>query len=157
MIKKKITNKPIPTKEGLKYSIDNTDFKDVDSLVSYIYDEYSDFEDHAHSIVLDDSEINISTNLLPYCCGVVEIGELSYSFKHRLVPVFELKAIKELSNFLDKLVEYKGKTFMINTNGKNSSVMFEKALAKCKNWVLVKEFVNFNSNNTIKMWISNNE
>jgi hypothetical protein len=159
MITKKITNKPLPSKEDLKYSFNGEKFKDIDSLVLDIHREYKnedfDFDDNnGFEITLNDLKIEFCINRLPYCCGILELGSLNHK---RITPNAELVAIKEVSSFLDKFVEYKGLTFMINTNGKAPCILFEKALAKCKNWVLVKEFVNSNSNNTIKMWISNNE
>ncbi len=85
---------------------------------------------------------------LPYCCGVIEIGNLQCSNN------IELKDLQELIDGLPILS--KGKTLIMNTNGQQPSVMFEKVLPKCKNWVLVKTFKN-NGRNTIKMWVSNND
>lgn len=86
-----------------------------------------------------------------FCCGLLELGEIHCS---KGIP------IKELASVLDRAVECVSEnknTLIINTNGKDASIIFEKALAKCKYWTLVKTFKNGNSGNTIKMWISNND
>lgn len=86
---------------------------------------------------------------LPYCCGVLELGNL-YTDK--------TCTTKELTEYLDALVnEAKGKTLIINTNGEVHSKRFDDALIKCKYFVQVKTFKNSSSNNTIKIWMSNND
>lgn len=105
----------------------------------------------------DSVNVSIKGNYLSYdieelqlCCGVLEIGNLSVNTSID---------IKELTKYLDSLVVFtKHKTLIINTNGKDFSVTFEKALAKCKNWVNVKQFRNNSpKGNLITMWISKNE
>lgn len=95
------------------------------------------------------TNISFSSEELPHCCGIHEIGNLSAD---RDFPV------KELTKILDRLVESKPnqRTTLINTNGKSSSIVFELALAKCKYWTLVKTTPNPGTSSIIKMWISNN-
>jgi len=86
---------------------------------------------------------------LPYCCGILELGDLT---AHKDIH------IPDVTKFLDLITnQEKGITLMINTNGKADCIIFEKALAKCKNWICVKQFKNANSNNIISMWVSKNE
>lgn len=94
-------------------------------------------------------EVYITYNSLPHCCGVYELGELSTS---KNIPIIELTKV------LDTIVcKNNNFTLIINTNGINDSIIFEKALSKCKYFNLVKSFKNANSKNTIKMWVSNND
>lgn len=101
----------------------------------YLKNKYTDFK------------FNISETV--YCCGISEIGELSIEGGNPL-------CIPGLIKILDAIIT-PGHTYILSTNGKNDSLIFEKALEKCKYWTMVKSFVNKNSRNTIKMWISNNE
>lgn len=101
------------------------------------------------SFKFNNKSIQFNVEQLPYCCGILELGELSAAGDVN---------IPDLIKFLDLIVnQQKGITYMINTNGKGDSIIFEKALAKCKNWICVKQFKNANSNNIISMWVSKNE
>ncbi len=83
-----------------------------------------------------------------YCCGLNEIGDFS---------VDKTFPIDILSNILDGMIEYgSNSTIIATTNGKNESIVMEKAFIKCKNWQLVKTFKNPRSGNTLKVWMSNN-
>ncbi len=94
------------------------------------------------------SRIGFMSMNLPFCCGVIEIGDLKCSSNIEL---------KDLQDFVEGLPTLcKGCTLIINTNGQQPSIMFEKVLPKCKNWVLIKTFKN-QGRNTIKMWVSNND
>lgn len=101
--------------------------------------EYSDSED------INNIKFEISQS--PYCCGFREVGELDCSSST------EPKFITEI---LDALVVNNKHTMFINTNGKGSSIDYEKALAKCKYWQKVKVFKNPGSTSTITLWISKN-
>lgn len=46
---------------------------------------------------------------------------------------------------------------MVNTNGKGSSLNFEKGLAKSKYFTKVKTFKNVGTGSVIQVWLSNNE
>lgn len=56
-----------------------------------------------------------------------------------------------------KSIIYKGQIFIINTNGKKHSIIFEKLLKNCRSFKLVKQFINASSGNKIKVWISTNK
>lgn len=93
--------------------------------------------------------ISFDLGELPFCCGVVEIGALVVSDDH--LDILE-DFLKHLSN------NKRGRTFIINTNGKDDARLYEEALEKCTDeWTLVKSFKNSSSGNIVKMWISNNE
>lgn len=90
---------------------------------------------------------DFSLEPLPMCCGISEVGNLSVSDNH-----------PKLTEILDVLVaSNKGKTLILNTNGDRVSLIYDKALTKCKYWTLVKSFKNSGTGNTIKVWMSNNE
>ena len=102
-------------------------------------------------------ELEFTFERLPFCCGITEIGNLNISnssTKNKRIFVNEI-----IQEFFDRLgKKLKGHTFIINTNGKDFCTDLELILSKCKDsWTMVKEFVNSNSKNTIKMWISNND
>jgi hypothetical protein len=141
-IKTKTIDKPVAKP---KYNDNNSgeEWDTLEELVSFIYeDDYVDV-----SFITGSVAFNL--NSLPYCCGIFEIGDLSVTKETKT---------EELTKFLDLYVNnHNGTTLMINTNGRNSSIDYEKALAKCKNWILVKQFKSSNSKNTISMWISRNE
>lgn len=61
-----------------------------------------------------------------------------------------------ITGVLDAVVKKITKTLMINTNGVNSSGYYEKALANCQYWQLIKTFKNPGSGSTIKTWMSKN-
>jgi hypothetical protein len=86
---------------------------------------------------------------LPHCCGIREVGDLSISkdFPQKLFNEF----MKAFTSY------YKGTTFIINTNNKNDSIIFERLLAKCPYFVDIKRFINKTSGNIITLWVSNNE
>jgi len=96
-----------------------------------------------------ETNINLFISNLPYCCGVFELGEISVSRDINITDV-----TKVLDTLVTKNTNF---TLMINTNGIEDSIIFEKALAKCKYFTLVKTFKNRNSKNIIKMWVSNND
>lgn len=85
---------------------------------------------------------------LPYCCGIIEFGDLQTRGNIPQKNFNELMALK--------LHSLSGVTVMINTINSEGLKHFEDLLTKCPYFVLVKEFINPNSKNTIKMWVSNN-
>jgi len=112
--------------------------KGLDPSDSQIY--YHDRPDNVYYFMWD-------LNDLPFCCGIMEIGQLSL---RKEFPKNILKGVLDAFVFNQKF------TFVINTNGKDSSIQVEAALKECKNWTLVKTFESPNTKNTIKMWVSNN-
>ncbi len=159
-IKKKITNKKI---EIIKEKIEtfpryiNNDTDQVDAIENIILETIFDWdsgraEDYQIELELSKSRfttLEFSLQQLPFCCGIIEMGALECD---KSFPINELTKILDL--FIQK---HKGITFIINTNNRDSSILFEKALPKCKYWTLVKTFKNANSNNIISTYISNNE
>lgn len=92
--------------------------------------------------------IAFETNSTPFCCGLVEVGELRSTVGKG--------GIDFAAKVLDSAVKNTKYTLIINTNGTGPSVTFEKALAKCEYWQLVKTFPNPGSRNTLKLWVSKN-
>lgn len=100
----------------------------------------------AVSITYDGKRIEFACGELPMCCGIREIGNLD------IEKEFPQKAFNELmTGILTTQL-----TFVINTNGRGPSLIYEVLLAKCPSFQLVKTFKNPNSKNTIKMWVSTN-
>lgn len=136
-----------------KYTLNDVD-EDKDTNLDNILELLNLGNDELDSIYIETSistsfTINFTSTELPHCCGIYEIGDLSTNGNID---------ITELTKILDGLVRtVKKKTLIINTNGKGVSVYFEKALAKCKYFTMVKSFKNGGTSSTIKMWISNNE
>lgn len=91
------------------------------------------------------NSISIPMEDAPYCCGIREIGEL------RNINFISQKAF----NYLVKGLLLSNYTFIINTNGEKASLSWDEKLEKCKMFTCVKEFINPNSKNPIKIWISN--
>ncbi len=150
-VKEPITKKIIkPIVEKITFSSNSDDsVNKINELTINFDDSDEDEEISIESNINGNKYFNFSISQLPHCCGINEIGEFS------LTNGFN---IKQLTEILDLLVSNSGsgKTAIINTNGRESSIMLEEALLKCKRWVLVKSFINSNSKNTVKMWISNN-
>lgn len=92
-------------------------------------------------------DLCFSPTRLPHCCGIVELGDLTIN--KRITQ-------SDFNDIMGAIHAIKGKTFIINTNGISNSVIWESLLVKCPYFTMVKSFVNSNSENTIKMWISNN-
>jgi hypothetical protein len=91
--------------------------------------------------------IKLEGNTLLNCCGVIELGNLKATNVDNV----------HINHILNNILSVSGgRTVIINTNGKQDNVLYEKALAVNKNFTLVKTFVNPSSKNTIKMWVSNN-
>lgn len=94
-------------------------------------------------------EFSFHTEPLTNCCGIIELGDFNIQ---KDMPVGELVKV------LDSVAIQKNKTTLITTNGKDSSVIMEKALTASKYFTLVKSFRNgSNSGNTVKIWLSSNE
>lgn len=117
--------------------------KDFDLTSSQTYQEFT----------CDEAEFSFDTEEVRYCCGVIEIGNINLDTNF---PEKDVLTILEylLSNWTKN--DGKCYTFIINTNGKNDCIRFEKILVKSKHFALVKTFTNINSGSTIKMWISKN-
>ena len=111
------------------------------------YLELDDFVDLQYHEKCETFEISFECNDLPHCCGIFEFGELNISGN------FPLKQFKEL--FSNIIENDPGKTFMINTNGRDDSKIFETLLSKTNLFTPVKKFKSGNSGNIITIWISN--
>jgi len=116
----------------------------------------SDFENEEFFVAVkykDESNnfrrFSFEATVLRHCCGVCELGNLSN------VETFPQDKFNEYFKMLLRIL--KGKTLIINTNGKNNSVGWEKYLRSSKLFVPVKKFKNANGGNTVTIWVSNNE
>lgn len=95
-----------------------------------------------------------------FCCGVLEFGNLQAW--PGLIKGDKAGFLKAAGSFLRKAVlaetvtKDKCRTIMVTTNGTGPSVLWEEALAESKAFVCVKEFVNMNSRNKLKIWLSSN-
>jgi len=99
------------------------------------------------TLEFDDRKISGQMSELPHCCGIYEIGNLSID------RVFPQKAFNELMNGFCA----EGFTLCVNTVTTSiSDRTWASLLEKCPSFTEVKSFVNPNSKNTIRMWISNN-
>ncbi len=158
-IKKNIKTPSVsPEKYPQFYSNNRYDAENTESVQKAVLQEldYANIKDEESSLdfdILTSSNVihsvGMVTNTLPYCCGIIELGELSAD---KGAPS------KELAEILDTIViNTKGKSFIVNTNGIGVSLVFEAALAKCKYFTLVKSFKNNGNGNIIKVWLSNNE
>lgn len=135
-----------------QYPTFECNYEDETSDINLAINQLDIYKDVNNDIIVRTStfakSISFSVNILPFCCGILEIGEIRCD---------EGIDSKILISILDGIVtKVKGKTLIINTNGLPDSLEFEKVLPKCKNWVLVKTFKN-DGENTIKMWVSNND
>lgn len=151
IVKRIVKNKSLPVikKEENKYTdlYKGGTYSRLEELVSNNIPEGDESE---YSVKLGNLKFSYTTQQLPHCCGIIELGNLN------LIPNGDKTT--ELTKYLDLLVASKpGKTLMINTINFGSCIALEVALAKCKNWVAVKKFVNKSSKNTITIWLSNNE
>jgi hypothetical protein len=149
-IVKKVAVKKLvaPKKDTIVLYKDNQDDKVYNKLEDLARGNVPE-ADHSYSVSIKDRKLEYEISELPYCCGVLELGELY---------VDKLIDIKEFTEYLDLLVAFKkGKTLLINTNGRENSATFEIALKKCKNWTAVKSFRNNVNGNLITMWVSNND
>ena len=136
-------------KKGIYYEYEGDKYLTLEALNEDI--DIADELNTGIDVVIDNKKYYFSfeTCSLPNCCGVIEFGGFGID---KGVPE------KELAKILDVIAIKQGKTTIITTNGKDSSVIMEKALAISKYFTLVKSFRNnVNSGNLVKVWLSNNE
>lgn len=87
-----------------------------------------------------------------YTCGFLELGELYVNS-----DISVKKNLTHLAELLDGIIPFtEGYTLFMNTNGKGSSEILEKALPLTKHWVKVKTYENPGSGNTLTLWVTNN-
>jgi hypothetical protein len=91
-------------------------------------------------------QISFNGVSLLHCCGIIELGNIHITEGNNKV----LEVLHAL------VTNYPGITFMINTNGRDSSKRMEEALVKSDVFVKIKSFKNANSGNTVTIWLSNN-
>lgn len=146
-------NKKTPNKEET-YPIFEYNDTDRDDIKSKSLDQF-DLGASSGEIIIktgarNNYNVNFNTDSIPYCCGILEIGQLGCT---NTIPN------NLLAKVLDDIINSncKGITFMINTNGVGNSRKYEAALVLCENWTKVKTFKSASSKNTITMWVSNNE
>lgn len=146
IVNTKVKNLILPKTGNYKDNHTDKSYSDIESLIQDL--QYLDVGER-YDFNFSQKRFGFYVEQLPCCCGILEIGELKAAGDVN---------IPDVTKFLDLIVnQQKGITYMINTNGKGDSIIFEKALAKCKNWICVKSFKNANSNNIISMWVSKNE
>ncbi len=124
------------------YDADNNNLKDI-----LILDSGEDVDITYKHTINNEYHVNFNIEQLAHCCAVLEIGELNIDSRF---------PIKNLIEILDIIPTVNKETIVINTNGVDSSILFEQALIKCKNWTKVKSFKSKSGNRTIIMWVSNN-
>lgn len=90
--------------------------------------------------------IDFSTEDTPFCCAVLEIGQIDFS------KTTSTEVLDQLFNSI--LTSQNGRTMLINTI--KDLKHLEEYLSKSELFTLVKTFKNPNTGNTIKMWVSNN-
>lgn len=143
--------KPVVIKEKtLTFEAENAceEFSTLEAAIEAEIDENSGFAINIINPILPKNWMAFNIEDLPYCCGINELGDLECD---KNFPT------DQLTKILDMYISNGSqKTSIINTNGNGSCIKYEIALAKCKNWTLVKTFKSPSSGNTIKMWISNN-
>ncbi len=145
---KKKTVLPKKTNAGLCDVLLCSNYQENDVLItdSFFNDEdtytikYYDINGVSTAIEFEISQI-------PHCCSIYELGKLIVNDK------FPQKGFNKLINILLT----PGTTYIVNTNGKNSSVRWEQLLAKNKYFTCVKQYISQETKNTISMWVSNNE
>lgn len=126
---------------------DANDFKSLDNFLSDFIEVSQNVLYFEYKTIKGVKKLVFEVNGLPYCCGTYEFGHLEASLD------FPQSAFNSI---MEQLLSYKGKTIVINTNGKDDSIMWEKLLKGSKMFTDVKKFVNSGSKNTITMWVSNN-
>jgi hypothetical protein len=90
----------------------------------------------------------------PFCCGVIEIGELECDDINVLTIEQRKKLINTIMDDLDK--DFGERAFMINLNGNNDCDQFRLLIEDDTFFSCVKTFKNPSSGNIIEIWISNN-
>lgn len=136
-------------RNGFYYEYNGDKYFDLNDLKEEI--DITDEASYEICIITEGSckEFSFETCTLPNCCGVLELGSFSMD---KGMPE------KELVKILDVIAIKKNKTTIITTNGKDHSIIMEKALAISSYFTLVKSFKNSGVNGSlIKVWLSNNE
>lgn len=133
--------------ESNTFIYENNDLKKKSTNVDDVMEDVVD-NGSLHITSNKGDRIAFETNSTPFCCGLIELGELRLGTNKG--------AVDFAAKVLDSAVRNTKYTLIINTNGIGPSVVFEKALAKCKYWQLVKTFPNPGSRNTLKLWVSKN-
>jgi len=131
--------------------------QNIAQQVTEMIDNLEENEETLNEIYIKDSKGNtiIDSTIaeLPYCCGVEELGEISYN---RPSSESVRTACKEI---VLAVIQNIDKTIIVNTStsqkGKPSkSRNFEEYLSP--EWfTMVKEFTNPGTGNTIRMFVSN--
>ena len=154
---KKVVVKKVAAKKVEKplYRMNGRNYNNVSSIIDSIISDVEDDPDSSFDCNILDQYVTFTFQQNSFCCGLLEIGnlEISGSSTGKSSAAF-LKAFSDLMNELVNIKE--GNSLMLTTNGKNSSVYFEKVLAKSESWTAIKSFKNSNSGNTVTIWISNN-
>jgi len=139
----KTTTKKIETVKSDKYNLNGED-GNIDDMIELLND-YVDSDEMLNLDLNRSTVFDCEINKLPNCCGIFELGSISFNTFKDEIKFFNALAICKT-----------GKTLMINTINTGPSARLAEVLAKCVNWTLVKTFKNSGSGNTIKIWMSNN-
>lgn len=124
---------------------DHDDLKD--DLISS--DSYSLSENYFDIYLKKDNVrvLKFATCEMPFCCGIIEIGELNKIECEKLSQ-------KLFNNLFGFIVTNDKRTLMINTLDTGNSSSWNKYLENCPYFKKVKSFKNPNSGNNINVWIS---
>lgn len=155
-VKKVVVKKAAAKKiENPLYRMNHGDYNNVSSVIDSIMSDIEEDSDFNFECKILNQLVRFRFNQNTFCCGLIEIGELEISGPPagKTSTAF-LKAFSDLINELINVKE--GNTLMLTTNGRDSSVYFEKVLSKSESWTAIKSFRNSNSGNTVTIWISNN-
>lgn len=152
--KKEVLNE----KKFPRYRIDNTYEGENISDILFNNDIHSlTYNDEDYTIekifsVNDHDKIKIqyASSTTEFTCGFVELGDLN-------INNIDEKYYKDAAKILDEIVIHsENYTLFMNTNGEDDCIIFEKILPLTKHWKLVKEYINPSSENTLKLWVTNN-
>jgi hypothetical protein len=141
-------NKKAPIKKGTTLRLY---CEQQQAYINNLEEELLESDTDRIEVSYGNDEFNCRVDEAPYCCAVLELGDITVS--HTFPQVAFNKLMKVATK---KWQDHKGATvnygIMINTNGKDTHL--EELLSKCPHFKLVKTFINPNSGNTIKMWVS---
>lgn len=152
------SKKAIPKRVNPRKGISQTNKKSIEDVIIGKL-EKADYENI--EVLFDDScftiewneedgdnfeiEFSFAHDELPYCCGVIELGEFTYNEEGELdgTEISEDNVVVLLSKSIKEAVENQdGRLVIFTVNEERKSDIFEKAALKTGLFKLVKEFEN---------------
>lgn len=148
----------------------------VEEYIPYVRINTDGFDGNFISIAINKPKgktlgINFSSDQLIHCCGIYEFGSIHITYptsspNNKQKSLYNKELIPHIKTLFKQLfaeedVQNDNRTtklsFMINTSsGSKDTLVVEEALKDEELFTCVKTFKNYNSGNTIKMWVSNN-